>query len=319
MGGNSPFHGLPQNASLPPTGIAHPSVEATMPNQSLFTKRRLVEDLQSCGFVGGDLLVVHSSLKAIGMIDGGAPTLIEAFQEVLGDEGTLMLPTFSFNLTNWQMGPYHPRLSMSRVGLLTEVFRRLPGVRRSLHPTHSVAAWGKYSEELTEIPPTTHEPLGIGSPFDRARQLGGKILLLGVGQTRNSTVHLAEHLAKLPYLDVPFSETADFDEAWYEERHGGPVRMLKIRQMPGSSEGFAVLEHLLAGKGLFHHGQVGNAGAVVMNAGDLCEAILGFLARQPDLLLRHEPGSPITRRRLEHLYKLRPDLDTQILAGKSTS
>ncbi|MCC5877683.1 MAG: AAC(3) family N-acetyltransferase, partial [Candidatus Sumerlaeia bacterium] len=205
----------------------------------------LREELLASGVAKGDLLVVHSSLKAVGRIDGGPTALIQVLEDIIGPTGTLMMPTFTFNLQGWAMGVYDPGRTASRVGMLTEVFRRQPGVCRSLHPTHSVAARGMMAEELTEGAPTLHEPLGPGSPFDRARLLGAKILLLGVGQNRNSTIHLAEHLAELPYLDVPFNEHGDFDAAWYCESTGRPPQLVKIRQMPGSSEGFLLIDHLL--------------------------------------------------------------------------
>lgn len=280
-----------------------------------FTREQLLEGIASCGIRGGDLLVVHSSLRAVGWIEGSPLTLIRAFQDLLGPRGTLVMPTFSFNLQEWSLGPFDPLRTPSRVGRLTEVFRRQPGVVRSLHPTHSVAAWGRRARGIVSVVPEIHEPLGPGSPLDLARELGAKIMLLGVGQNRNSTVHLAEHMAALPYLDVPFSETADFDAAWYLPAPGEGPRLLRIRQMPGSSGGFAVLDDLPAVRALIQEGMVGRARAQVMSAEAVCREVCALLERNPDLLLRHEQGSAISQRRLAHLYRLRPGLRPKSLAG----
>lgn len=279
------------------------------------TKEQLLEGIAACGVRGGDILVVHSSLKAVGWIDQSPVTLLRAFQDLLGPRGTLVMPTFSFNLQDWGLGPFDPLRTPSRVGRLTEVFRLQPGVCRSLHPTHSVAAWGRWAKEIVGVMPEEHDPLGIGSPLDRARERGARIMLLGVGQNRNSSVHLAEHLAGVPYLEVPFSETADFDAAWYVPGPGECPKLLRIMRMPGSSGGFGVLDELLVQTGVASEGWVGKAPVRMMEAPALCDRVRGLLERNADLLLRHDSSSAITRRRLRYLYGLRPELRPESLAG----
>lgn len=268
--------------------------------QITFSRSDLIRDVRAAGVEAGDVLVVHSSLRRVGWIDGGPREMVRALEEVLTEEGTLVMPTFSFNMTGWDMPPFDPWRTSSRVGLLTEVFWRSPGVPRSCHPTHSVAAWGALARRLTGGP-IDYEPLGVGSPLDRAREAGAKILLLGVGQDRNSTVHLAESIAAMPYLRVPFTFDADCDEAFFYGEKRGRADLLEIREMPGSSECFEVLDPMLAKLGVTRRIRIGGAESTIMSSQELCDTVAGLLDEDPLLLLRSTDPSPVTVRRREFM------------------
>ena len=111
----------------------------------MITKKEIKRSLQLMGIVPGDTLLLHSALTAIGKVDGGADTVIDAFLEAIGEEGTLVMST----LTGW-FAPFDAATSPSAVGYLSEVFRKRPGVLRSLHPVHSVCAYGKNAAFITE-------------------------------------------------------------------------------------------------------------------------------------------------------------------------
>ncbi len=145
---------------------------------STLSRPNLVAAMQDAGLGEVDRLLMHSSLHSLGRVDGGAETLIDALLEVLGEEGTLMVPTFNYNL---ELEVFDPATVRSQTGLITETLRKRPEAIRSLHPNYSVAAIGRDSEELTR----EHwkaESTGVGSPIDRIARSGGFILLLGVKQ-----------------------------------------------------------------------------------------------------------------------------------------
>lgn len=178
------------------------------------TRVSLCDDLRSLGVEPGVALLVHSSLRQIGWTVGGAESVVQVLMDVLTPEGTLVMPTFSGQLSDpavWQsppappdwieairthMPPFDPARTPTRdMGRIVEAFRTWPGVRRSTHPVQSCAAWGRHAEYLVESHPLDW-PLGDRSPLGRHYDLDGQVLLIGVGYDRNSSLHLAETRAK---------------------------------------------------------------------------------------------------------------------------
>ena len=167
--------------------------------------RRLRDDLQRIGLRADECVIVHSSFKSLGLEAGSPRDVIEALLAVLGEGGTLVMPTFTYSYAGaWNVEAFDPAATPGKQnGVLTEVLRQWPGARRSGHPTYSVAAAGRHAERITAGKERA-SALGAGSSYDEAFQLGVKILLLGVGNNRNSMLHYAEEAAGLPYLDIPW-------------------------------------------------------------------------------------------------------------------
>ena len=103
-----------------------------------YTKYDLKEQLRSMGLTGNETILIHSSMKAIGEVDGGADTVLDVWMEYFED-GLLLLPTHTWKTVNADNPVYDPSVTPSCVGLLTNMFMKRDGVIRSLHPTHSMA------------------------------------------------------------------------------------------------------------------------------------------------------------------------------------
>ncbi len=180
----------------------------------VITKDEIITGLKGIGVREGDALMVHTSLKAIGYVCGGPQTVIEALIEALGEEGTIMMPTQSWkNLdpsdgvhwdadeSQWQLirdnwPAYDKTITPTNtMGSVAEMFRSWPGSIRSDHPARSVCAYGKYADYLTKDHDLSNI-FGDGSPIGRLYELGGKVLLLGVGYDKNTSIHLADARAK---------------------------------------------------------------------------------------------------------------------------
>lgn len=115
----------------------------------MLTRAELREQLQSISVRAGMDVLVHSSLKRVGAVDGGADTIIDAIRDVIGPSGTLMISTVSGSVTPTQTA-FHVVDTPSSVGALSNVFRLRSGASRSLHPVHSVAAMGPKTTFFTE-------------------------------------------------------------------------------------------------------------------------------------------------------------------------
>ena len=110
---------------------------------------QLVNDLRAIGLKEGDSVLVHSSFKSMGHIEGGIATLVDAFREVLGESGTLVVPTLTYSYVSVQNPVFDYVNTPSCVGAISEYVRHLPDAIRSVHPTHSCAAIGMRAKEFT--------------------------------------------------------------------------------------------------------------------------------------------------------------------------
>ena len=112
------------------------------------TARRIADDARALGLRAGDIVLVHSSFKALGAPGASPADVIDGLLAAL-DGGTLMLPTLSYKHCNPGQRRFDARTTPSNVGAIPEYFRTHYPVMRSLCPTHSCAALGPLAEELT--------------------------------------------------------------------------------------------------------------------------------------------------------------------------
>lgn len=194
----------------------------------------------------------------------------------------------------------------SVVGHITNVLRQRPGAVRSRSATHSSAAIGKYAKELMENQCMTY-PLAPESPLARVVERGGKILLLGVGHTANTAIHMAETIADTGYTTVPFDGNSE-KLAWYLDEHGREV-IIRQTEIPGCSRHFGVMEGILKLAGITRYGVVGEAVSQLMTASELIDKTVETLNRAPDFLLCYDPKCPVCRKRRDYLKKKRKTVE----------
>lgn len=180
------------------------------------TVTSLVDDLRALGLAPGAVVVMHSSLSALGWVVGGPEAVVEAVRTVLAEDGTLVVPTFSTarsDPSHWanppvpeawwpvirdEMPGFDPRVASTRdMGSVVECVLRWPGTVRGPHPHYSFAALGPRATEVV-APHPWDAGLGDGSPLGRLYELDAHVLLLGVGHANNSSLHLAEARADFP-------------------------------------------------------------------------------------------------------------------------
>jgi aminoglycoside 3-N-acetyltransferase len=180
------------------------------------TGAQLRQEFATLGVRRGSVLLVHCSLRSIGRVEGGAAALCEALLDVLGPEGTLVVPaqtrsksttsresrTAVAGLTARERERYfrHVRGFDARhsrtedMGALAEFVRRDPRARRSAHPTTSFAAIGADAAVLTASHPLD-QVLGEQSPLGWMYHAGASVLLIGVEYEVCTAFHLGEHLS----------------------------------------------------------------------------------------------------------------------------
>ncbi len=167
-------------------------------------REQLSAQLRKMGIKAGDVLLVHAALSKIGYVKGGAPTLVHALFDVLGPEGHLLMPTSpnpALQLDHMRSCPtFDVCNSPSKMGSVSEYFRKMRGVERSLHPTEPVSVSGPdaswfIKDHLGEITPYTNQ-----SPWYRVSEKKGKILYIGVTLINAGTsLHTLEDAVDFPY------------------------------------------------------------------------------------------------------------------------
>lgn len=191
-------------------------ITETQKTRAILTKEDLIHHFTSCGLTKGQTIFVHCSLSKLGFVVGGAETLIRSLLDIVGEEGTLMMPSQTWkNLdpstgVHWEEPvewwpiirehwPAYDKEITPAIGMgaVAEMFRKWPGACRSDHPARSIAAVGKHAAFITENHDLSNI-FGEGSPLDKLYQLNGFILLIGVGHDKNTSLHLAETRAEFP-------------------------------------------------------------------------------------------------------------------------
>jgi len=147
-------------------------------------KNDLILQLQNIGIQKGDTILVHSSLSKIGYVEEGAKTVVDALLEVVGEIGHVLMPNSPNNQRQLDyiqnLGVFDVINSPSKLGVITEYFRKLPNAKRSLHPTEPVSCIGPDADYFVGEHFGQLTPYNDKSPFYRVAERGGKILMIGV-------------------------------------------------------------------------------------------------------------------------------------------
>jgi aminoglycoside 3-N-acetyltransferase len=236
---------------------------------------RLVHQLHAIGVVPGSVLVVHASFRAVGPVEGGPHGLIDALRDAIGPNGTLVMPSMTSSSV-----VYDPAFTPTKgMGIVAETFRRLPDVLRGDHPTSSFAALGPQAAYIAAPQPVS-PPHGPDSPVGRVHDLDGWVLLLGVDHTANTTIHLAECIAGVPYR---VSKTATVLV------EGRPQRVT-FAENDHCCRHFALVDDWLRHAGLQAEGTVGNAHVRLARSRDIVRIVAARRHAEPALFL-HPRGS----------------------------
>jgi aminoglycoside N3'-acetyltransferase len=241
-----------------------------------FSVSEVADQLRSLGVEPDGVLLVHTSYRAVRPVEDGPAGLIEALKWALGPRGTLVMPSE----TGDKDLPFDPSATTAdpRLGIVPQTFWQQPGVLRSNHP-FAFAARGLRAPEITGDP-LILPPFQQKSPVGRVCELDGQLLLLGVGHDANTTLHLAETLAGVPYRAAKhFTLLKD----------GEPVR-IDYAMSDSCCELFSRADGWLRAQELQSEGPVGHARARLMQSKDLVQVAIARLHHDPTTFL-HPAGS----------------------------
>ncbi|MFX1500409.1 MAG: AAC(3) family N-acetyltransferase [Promethearchaeota archaeon] len=172
--------------------------------ENFIYKSDFITKLKQAGVKKGDCLFIHSDIRFFGKLvefDENIllSSIIDAFKEVVGATGTLIMPTFTYDFSEGRI--FDVNNSKSTVGVLTEFFRKLPDVIRTNHPILSVAIWGENKDFFLDI---SKDSYGKNSIFGKLHKCNAKIVLLGTD--RLTYLHYIEK-----YIGVPYRYSKEFE------------------------------------------------------------------------------------------------------------
>ena len=248
--------------------------------KTLLTRSDLVAQIAALGVNSGDRLLVHTRMSSLGYVPGSQQAVIEALIQAVGETGTIVMPTYSGDLSDpaeWRYPPvpeewierirdempaYDPQKTPTRrMGSIPEYFRHVPGAVRSDHPQSSFTALGPDAARIVGGH-CLDMRFGPESPLARLYDLGGKTLLLGSPFDTNSMLYLTEH--RVPWK-VTVSKRApimsDGKKIWKD-----------YADLAYTCDWFDDVALYLIEQGIAHRGTVGDAACYVFPIRESVEA-----------------------------------------------
>ena len=243
-------------------------------------KQQIANGLEALGLPRSAILMVHSSLSSLGSVDGGADAVIDALLDLLGPEGTLLMPTHPTR----DGQTFDPDTIPSDMGTISETFRLRPGVLRSRHPYHPVAATGAQAEAMLCNHEKSRAPDGPETPYGRLISLGGRVLHIGCDLDTLTLLHAVEAELDLPYLRELEMTTIDTC---------GRVQTLQINRCPGGHRGGVLkFDRLFREEGAMAVGRIGQAVCRLISAPQAAAIMRREMARDPAFALDDNPHCP---------------------------
>ncbi len=244
----------------------------------------LTRELTDLGLRRGDMLIVHSSLKSLGFIEGGAPGVINSILNAVGPEGTLIVPALTGKREDSPECPpvFNVLDTPCWTGIIPETVRKMKGAKRSLHPTHSVAALGREVDYVTCGHQFTRSPCDMGSPYFLNAINNGHILLVGVDQESNTSIHSCEELAQVPY-----HLQKDVTEAYITGYNGETIKVEnRLHNWEKPETDFNKLDTLYMEAGIMRMKQIGNAKVRYIDAGKMFTLTIDLLKKNKMFLIK---------------------------------
>lgn len=250
----------------------------------MHTKKHLLEQLKTLKIDHTGTLLVHSSLKSIGDVEGGAHTVLDALSDYMKN-GLLVLPTHTWADINADNPRFYVEDSPSCIGILPELFRKREGVVRSLHPTHSVGALGKGSADFIEGDEGFDTPCARGSSYGKLLDQKATIMLIGVDLRRNTFIHGVEE-----WVDIPGRLSPEAELLYTILPDGTEIEVPSFRHHGLSwSEHFWKVDDLFLEKGVMALGKFGDATVRLCDTVGMTDLLCKMLEINPDLFSDNAP------------------------------
>lgn len=237
----------------------------------MYTKQDLFKQLQAMNLKSNDTVLIHTSMKAIGEVEGRAEGFIDALCEYFS-EGLLLIPTHTWDNVTPENPVYDVSSTIPCIGLIPRFAAFRKDGYRSLHPTHSIWGHGNNAKEFLSGEEKAMSPGPVGGAWNRLSSIKAKILLIGVGHNRNTFIHAVDELVDLE--DRLHPEAFDITIIDHEgNQHHTPFHCHYCSHTDDVSQFFVNFEKAFIELGAQSSGKLGDADVKVVDA-KMCEEIL---------------------------------------------
>jgi aminoglycoside 3-N-acetyltransferase len=251
----------------------------------MLTFEQLVDGFRKLGVMEGDTLLVHSSYKSFGEVDGGPATVNRALEAAVATDkgGTLIMPTFNFDFNKGEA--WDVRMTPSKMGVLTELVRKDPRAKRVFHPFYSFAILGKHAEMLGAL--RYKSAYERDSVFGKLRELDGKIMVIGLSY--NNSMTFFHHIEQMEGVDYRFlkqftGQVTDENGNTYTDTFEMLVRDIDKGVLTLVDPMGALMEE----QGVIQSAKIGEADVKLMKANEVYEFTAREMRRDPHLLYQIE-------------------------------
>jgi aminopeptidase-like protein/aminoglycoside N3'-acetyltransferase len=278
--------------------MASESNTTISPSKAVYSRVDLVNGLRASGLGSGDVVYFQVSHHKLGPIEcaiserDACELLYSAMREVIGTDGTMLVPTFSFSFRRNEV--FDPQLTPSTQGPWSssleflEYFRALTGAVRSTDPIHSVAGMGPMAEKLLSRLPNTS--CGKDSLNERLMKCGGKICGIGVGLAEASFIHYVEDAVGVPFRYKKLFTGRITQNGNRSAR--GWVASVPVQAENGAFDGSRI-EKAARSEGLCSVAEVGCGEVVSIDSKSFYELAVREITRDPWVTARGPAGDPI--------------------------
>ncbi|MBV4430581.1 AAC(3) family N-acetyltransferase [Clostridium tyrobutyricum] len=256
-------------------------------DNNYITDMDFIKVLKKLEIVEGDNLFIHSDISKFGKLaiskrDALLGGIIDSFKAVVGDSGTLIMPTFSYSFCKGEI--FDVKNTKGTVGTLNEYFRKLPDVLRNVQPIFSSAVMGKKKYNFLDI---SKDSFGKGSIFDKVKQANGKLVFFGAPFQSCTYLHYVEQMHGIPYRYMKdFKGKIKNGEKIYDDSCTFFVRYLNSNVVLDTSR----LEKYLLENNIMKKVSVGSGEILVVGARQLYNTGFKLLDRDIYYFLKEKPS-----------------------------
>lgn len=232
--------------------------------------------LNEAGVTRSSLLIVHSAIAKLSRQGFRAEEMIETFLDQVPGGG-LFMPTMTWRTVTPAQPHWDELATPSHTGVLSEIFRTRYATARSIHPTHSVAGWGKEAPMLLSRHHVDDTPVSSNSPYGLMRDYDTHVLMIGVGLESCTAIHHPEEIVNEALYVLPRVSSEIY---FCRDRHG-TTHELRARRHPRLDRDFTQFEPRLEAKAELRAHVIGDCRCIIFSLSALLREVFAALMHDP--------------------------------------